>query len=46
MTGLIEDMEAGRVGALVIRGVNPVYDRPDGAAFRGRPEQGRDRDRR
>ncbi|MBI4567612.1 MAG: TAT-variant-translocated molybdopterin oxidoreductase, partial [Planctomycetes bacterium] len=30
ISGLTADLEAGRVGALLVRGVNPVYDLPDG----------------
>ncbi|MEJ2162204.1 MAG: 4Fe-4S dicluster domain-containing protein, partial [Robiginitalea sp.] len=31
---LIEDMQAGQVGALIMDGVNPVYSLPDAEAFR------------
>jgi molybdopterin-containing oxidoreductase family iron-sulfur binding subunit len=33
MAALIDDMEAGRVGALIVWGANPVYDHPAGARF-------------
>jgi Fe-S-cluster-containing dehydrogenase component len=31
---LVDDMTAGRIGALILYGVNPVYDAPDGDRFR------------
>ncbi|MBS1597024.1 MAG: TAT-variant-translocated molybdopterin oxidoreductase [Bacteroidetes bacterium] len=34
MNALIADMEAGKVGALLIYGVNPVYDYYDGEKFK------------
>jgi len=33
MGKLIDDMNGGRVRALMVWGANPVYDHPDGAAF-------------
>jgi len=33
MAGLVEAMESGAIGALVVAGVNPVYDLPDGSRF-------------
>ncbi|WEK36770.1 MAG: TAT-variant-translocated molybdopterin oxidoreductase [Candidatus Pseudobacter hemicellulosilyticus] len=33
MTALVSDMEAGRVGALLVYGVNPSYEYFDGARF-------------
>jgi len=34
MTALVADMEAGRVGSLLIHGVNPVYEFFDGERFK------------
>ncbi|HXU03575.1 MAG TPA: molybdopterin dinucleotide binding domain-containing protein, partial [Polyangia bacterium] len=34
LPALIDDMNRGAVHALIIWGANPVYDHPDGAAFR------------
>jgi molybdopterin-containing oxidoreductase family iron-sulfur binding subunit len=33
LAALVKDMEAGKVGALFIHGVNPAYDNPHAAAF-------------
>jgi len=33
VTKLLTDMEAGNIGALLIEGVNPVYDLPEGEQF-------------
>jgi len=34
MAALVADMNAGRVGTLILHGANPLYDYPDAARFR------------
>ncbi|MGH7475712.1 MAG: 4Fe-4S dicluster domain-containing protein [Longimicrobiales bacterium] len=39
LQGLLENIRAGRVGALLVHGPNPLYEVPDGAAFAEALEQ-------